>query len=185
MSESETDGRPTVYYLGKPLLLEVAHAVWRRVSQDGDALRVTLHDTSDERRVKALVDGWLRAQADVYLPACLSEVAERCRKFLPNARCPLVLRSASCPDGLRLTVRAMKTRWGSCSAGGRITLSTELMHVPRRLIDYVIAHELCHLVRLDHSKAYYFQLARCLPDWRHRRQELLTRAWVRSRGGQP
>jgi predicted metal-dependent hydrolase len=185
MSECETDGRTTVFFLGQPLRLEVEHAVWKRVTREDDALRVALADTSNAPRVKELVDGWFREQAAARLPAYLAEAAERCRTHLPSARCPLALRSAACPEGLRLTVRSMKTRWGSCSPDGHITLSAELVHVPRRLIDYVIVHELCHLVRLDHSKAYYFQLARCLPDWRQRRQELQTRAWVRARGGQP
>lgn len=170
---------PVVVVLGQPLRVEVARSVWRRVTRDGDALRVTLGDPRDARRVQALIEEWFRAQAQACLPAIFREVAARCRAHLANARRPLAPRSAACPDGLRLTVRAMRTRWGSCSPDGRVTLSTELLHAPRRLIDYVIVHELCHLVRLDHSKVFYFHLARCMPDWRERRSELQTRAWLR------
>jgi predicted metal-dependent hydrolase len=167
----------TFFFLGKPLRLEVEHSVWKRVTHEAEVLRVTLADPSNTRRVKELVDVWYRAQAEKHLASYLADALERYRMFIRPARCPLSLRSDACPDGVWLTVRAMKTRWGSCSPDGHISLSTELMHMPRRLIEYVIVHELCHLVRLDHSKAFYFQVARCLPDWQQRRQELETRAW--------
>lgn len=173
----------TFYFLGKPLRLEVAHDVWKRVTREDGLLKVTLDDPSNARRVKELVGAWYRVQAEKHLAECLGAALERYRMFIRPARCPLDLRSASCPDGVRLTVRSMKTRWGSCSPDGHIALSAELMHVPRRLIDYVIVHELCHLVRLDHSKAYYFQVARCLPDWQQRRRELETRSWCQRPGG--
>ena len=172
-------GARTVYYLGAPLRLEVARSVWRRAAVADGVLRVTLADPADASRVEALVAGWFHEQADALLPRFLAEAAERYRAHLANARRPLAPRSAACPDGLRLTVRPMRTRWGSCSPDGHITLSVELLHAPRRLIDYVIVHELCHLVRLDHSRAYYFHLARCLPDWRQRRHELKERVWER------
>ena len=170
------------YYLGQPLRLEVAHGVWKRVAHEDGALKVTLDDPSNARRVKELVWEWYSKQAARHLPEHLAAALERYRRFIHPARCPLSLKSAACPDGVRLTVRAMKTRWGSCSPDGHITLSLELMHVPRRLIEYVIVHELCHLVRLDHSQAYYFQVARCLPDWQQRRKELETRSWCRGQG---
>lgn len=55
---------------------------------------------------------------------------------------------------------------------GHITLGAELVHLPRRLIDYVAVHELCHLAHPNHSPAFWFQVATCLPDWRQRRGEL-------------
>lgn len=172
----------TFFYLGKPLRLEVEHSVWKRVNHEENVLRVTLDDPSNTRRVKELVWDWYRKQASKHLAGCFEAALERYRIFIHPARCPLDLQSEACPDGLRLTVRSMKTRWGSCSPDGHITLSLELMHVPRRLIDYVIVHELCHLARLDHSKAYYFQVARCLPDWQQRRKELETRSWCQPQG---
>lgn len=169
------------YFLGKPLRLEVAHGVWKRVAHEDGALRVTLDDPANTRRVKELVWAWYRKQAEQHLAGYLAAALERYRVFIHPVRCPLSLRSEACPDGVWLTVRAMKTRWGSCSPDGHITLSLELMHVPRRLIEYVIVHELCHVARLDHSKAFYFQVARCLPDWQQRRKELESRSWCQAR----
>ena len=66
----------------------------------------------------------------------------------------------------------MKTRWGSCRARGAITLNLKLMQVPKPYIDYVIAHELCHLVEHNHSPRFYALLDRVMPDWRERRRGL-------------
>ena len=167
----------TLFYLGKPYRLEVSQSVWKTVTRDEGVLRVTLYNKASHARVKALVDEWFRAQAQTLLAKYLAETLERFGSRIRPAHCPLVLRSDAQPKGVRLTVRAMKSRWGSCSRDGHVTLSRELIHAPRRLIEYVIVHELCHLVRLDHSPAFYFQLARCLPDWEERRRELEARSW--------
>ncbi len=73
----------------------------------------------------------------------------------------------------RISFRKMKSRWGSCATKtGRITLSTNLALVPPRLVEYVLAHELCHLRHPDHSPAFHAELRRCLPDAQAREKEL-------------
>ena len=170
----------TVHYLGRPYRLEVVQSVWKRVTCEEGVLRVALYNAANASRVKALVEEWFRSQAQEALPPLFAETLERFGRQIRNAHCPLVLRSDERPDGLRLTVRTMKTRWGSCSKEGHITLGTELVHVPRRLIEYVMVHELSHLAHLNHSKAFYFQVAMCLPDWKERRQALEKRTWLKA-----
>jgi len=170
----------TVYYLGKPCRLEVTRSVWKGVTQDGGVLRVALFNHSDAARVRELVEGWLREQARVWLARVLAETLERFGGQIRRAQPPLAMRSGEHPDGVHLTVRAMRTRWGSCSRDGHVTLSEELIHAPLRLIEYVAVHELCHLAQLNHSPAFYFQLASCLPDWRQRRRDLQTRSWLQA-----
>jgi predicted metal-dependent hydrolase len=167
----------TLYYLGKPCRLEVAHSVWKSVALADGVLRVTLANTANPARVKALVNEWFLTQSQAVFAEGLAEMVERFGDRIRREHGSLVMRSDEHPAGVWLTVRAMKTRWGSCSKDGHVTLSTELIHAPRRLIDYVIVHELCHLVHLNHSRAFYFQLARCLPDWEERRRELESRSW--------
>lgn len=77
------------------------------------------------------------------------------------------------PPVCRLTLRSMKSRWGSCApAKGRITLNLRLMKKPFPCIEYVAAHELCHLLVAGHGPDFYRLLDRALPDWRRRKQLL-------------
>ena len=71
-----------------------------------------------------------------------------------------------------LAVRRMARRWGSLSPTGQITLNSELIKAPTPCIDYVVAHELCHMVHDDHSAAFYNLLERVMPDWKARKDRL-------------
>lgn len=74
------------------------------------------------------------------------------------------------PTGL--VIRSMKSRWGSCSKKGIITLSTELVKLSDKYIEYVIIHELCHLKHHNHGKDYYHLLSELFPEWKKVRKEL-------------
>lgn len=84
--------------------------------------------------------------------------------------------AAASADGIaepeRISVRAMRSRWGSCSATQSISLNTYLLQLPFPLIEYVMAHELSHLTVMNHSKAFYAHLATLLPDWQERKDQL-------------
>ncbi len=71
----------------------------------------------------------------------------------------------------RLTIRKMKARWGSCSSKGEICLNLHLIKAGLPQIDFVIAHELCHLRHFAHNKSFYRLLDEIMPDWRE--QEIL------------
>lgn len=65
-----------------------------------------------------------------------------------------------------------KTRWGSCNSRGVIRLNWRLIQLPLHLIDYVVAHELCHLIEMNHSPAFWRLVAGIFPDYPKARQEL-------------
>lgn len=60
----------------------------------------------------------------------------------------------------KLQVKAMRTRWGSLSKGGILTLNPDLIRAPRECIEYVVCHELCHLRHHDHGTGFYRLLAK-------------------------
>lgn len=72
----------------------------------------------------------------------------------------------------KLSFRAPKTRWGSCSSRGHISLNWKLICQPISLIDYVIAHELCHLVHMNHSETFWELLETFLPNYQDSEQVL-------------
>jgi predicted metal-dependent hydrolase len=98
---------------------------------------------------------WLLRQGQVYLPSRLAAVSHGCG--LPYARS---------------TVRMARSRWGSCSRGGVISLSARLLLLPSSLVDYVLVHELCHTREPNHSPAFWRLVARYCPTYPIRRKEL-------------
>lgn len=70
------------------------------------------------------------------------------------------------------TIRKMKTRWGSCSSKGSISLNLDLIKLPEQCIKEVILHELCHLVHFNHSKEFYALMTAEMPDWKIWKKEL-------------
>jgi predicted metal-dependent hydrolase len=75
-----------------------------------------------------------------------------------------------------LSIRAQRTRWASCSAGGRMSFNWRLLLAPERVLDYVIWHEVCHLEILDHSPRFWALVERHCPDYR------ADRAWLSQNG---
>ena len=69
----------------------------------------------------------------------------------------------------KITVTSAKKRFGSCSSCGNISYSYRLMAYPDRAVDYVVVHELCHLVHMNHSREFYALLGKILPDYKERR----------------
>nr|WP_321260480.1 SprT family zinc-dependent metalloprotease [uncultured Pseudodesulfovibrio sp.] len=64
-----------------------------------------------------------------------------------------------------LRIRRQKTRWGSCSARGTISLNAKLLFLPIELVDHLLLHELCHTRQLNHSKRYWALVASYEPDY--------------------
>ncbi|WP_272699030.1 M48 family metallopeptidase [Desulfovibrio sp. Fe33] len=98
-------------------------------------------------------------------------VAALCRHTVRKAREALLpwLDRVSRKTGLTyaaLRVRSQKTRWGSCSSRGTISLNAKLLFLPPELVDHLLLHELCHTRHLNHSEAYWAFVAGFEPDYR-------------------
>ena len=77
----------------------------------------------------------------------------------------------------RITIRAQRSRWGSCSSKGNLNFNCLLALVPDDVLNYVIVHELCHLLEMNHSPAFWANVALLLPDYKKQRQ------WLKDNGG--
>ena len=115
----------------------------------------------DRAAVKNRLQKWYKERANDYLSRRLALIASELLWL--NDAPPLKL------------VR-MQKQWGSCSPTGAINLSPDLIKAPRDCVDYVIAHELCHLREHNHSKKYYALLDDCCPNWRVTKSKLDTMA---------
>ena len=80
-------------------------------------------------------------------------------------------------DYTRLTLRDTRSRWGSCSHDRALMYSWRLIMAPPAVLDYVAAHEVAHLVEMNHSEAFWAVVTRLCPDWKQHR------AWLREEGG--
>lgn len=145
-------------YLGRHYRLKLVENPVRHVVLSRGYLTVGVPDTQDKAQVSELVDRWYRSHAKRIF-------AERLAIIYPRVEFLGVPYPA-------LSIRAMKSRWGSCTSAGNILLNINLIQVPKPLIDYVLIHELCHLKEHNHSYAFYALLDRAQPNWREVRQRL-------------
>jgi predicted metal-dependent hydrolase len=77
---------------------------------------------------------------------------------------------------IKLEVRDLGFRWGSCTARGKVLINWKLLQLPVRLADYVIMHELAHLIERRHGPEFQALLSRVMPDWEQRHEDLTRRA---------
>lgn len=148
----------TLLYLGRHYRLRV------RVEPEGKPcahmrggfIEVTVSRPEPEL-VRAALDAWFRLRAREVFADRLQAVAEPLRwvKQIPSLR-----------------LRHMQVQWGSCSPAGRLTLNPLLVKAPRECIDYVLLHELCHLLHHNHSPRFYQTLDRHMPHWREVKERL-------------
>lgn len=105
--------------------------------------------------LRELLEAWFRGQAVRHLP-------ERLERFAKELR----VRPS------RVSIRGQKTRWGSCSSQGEISLNWRLVLLPSELADYILVHELCHLRHLDHSSSFWNLVATQVPDYSAKRERI-------------
>ena len=77
----------------------------------------------------------------------------------------------------KITIRNQKTRWGSCSQIGNLNFNCHLMEMPTEILDYVVVHELCHRKQMNHSRLFWMEVEKVLPDYQVRQR------WLKQNGG--
>jgi hypothetical protein len=141
-------GGETHLYLGRQYRLQITIAPQESVKLKGQFIEVCAKNPS---RVKALVKDWYLKNAKAKFENIAHTLSKKFEKYkvAPTA----------------VILREMPTRWGSCTPKGKIILNPELIKAPKACIEYVIIHELCHLVHHNHTQAFIDLQTKEMPDW--------------------
>ncbi len=145
-------------YLGRQYRLKVIQSTEEKVVLARGYINVYTEDIKNQETIKKLVFNWNEVRANKIFNEILID-------------CEIVLNKLKI-DKPAFKMRFMKTRWGSCSRNGIITLNRELIKAPKSCIRYVITHELCHLKEYAHNKQFYNLLVSIIPDWKKQKEKL-------------
>ena len=104
----------------------------------------------------------------------IEELADKAMEYIPDR--VKYYASVIGVDYNRITIRNQKTRWGSCSIKGNLNFNCLLMLTPKEVTDYVVVHELCHLIEMNHSARFWAEVERVLPDYKK------SRLWLKCNG---
>lgn len=141
---------------GKMYRLRVINSSQLYVNQHDDIIEAGTDGR--DGTINALIDLWYRKRAEVLIHGRFREILTRYGSYEFK------------PSGL--AVRPLKSRWGSCTSRGKITINSELIKLDEHFVDYVIIHELCHLRYHNHGKDYQRLLEELVPDYREFKKEL-------------
>ena len=147
---------------GQLLPLKLIASDQMKVVQSSDRLEVYADADliADKEQLRALVEQWLYRRAVEELNFCVNVYKQRV---------------GATPS--RIQIKDYRARWGSCKPDGSIQLNWRLIHAPMHIMDYVVVHELCHLLEMNHSKHFWSEVERVEPQYKMKRQWLKDNGW--------
>jgi len=153
------------FYLGEryPLVIRHVKAGENGVVVSSESLQLST-SVLQRDKIQAGLQNWYQQQAKTVFAHRLQVIARQA-PWVKDREIPLSL-------------RRMKRTWGNCSRKGAIKLNTHLIKAPTAIIDSVIAHELCHLVEMNHGRVFYSLLETLNPSWRTDRAALRLEGFV-------
>lgn len=141
-------GGETHLYLGRQYRLKILIGKTESVKLKGQSIEVT---ATNKTRTKQLVNEWYLQNAKLKFHVIAEPLIHKFKKHKVE------------PSSIVL--REMPTRWGSCTPKGKIILNPELIKAPKGCIEYVIIHELCHLIHHDHTQRFIDLQTKEMKDW--------------------
>ncbi len=146
--------------------LRLLNELWQieYADQSSNQIRLTEYDdfnlgisgnTSDIKKLHSVINQWCKKKSSVVFKYMLEQLAEE-HGFHYND----------------LSIRAQKTRWGSCSSKKNINLNCKLLFMPIEVVKYVMIHELCHTLEMNHSSRFWDLVADCDPEYKKHRKRL-------------
>lgn len=154
--EKELVSGEEMKYLGRSYRLKVNESKEEFVRLNRGTLELFVRDKNNFKKKQKLLDEWYKDRALICFFNIINEFNKIVKRDIKSVR-----------------IRKMKTRWGSCNAAkSYINLNLELIKKPKKCVEYVIFHELAHLVHPDHSKNFYEYLSVYMSDWQERKRVL-------------
>ncbi|MCO6426607.1 MAG: M48 family metallopeptidase [Nitrosomonas communis] len=149
--------RESHYVWGKRYLLKIEETeAPPRIELKHNKLVLSVRPGTDQERKQALLEAWYRENLRQAVPALIEKWQSRMGVCVT-----------------RFYVQSMKTKWGSCSVhSGSIRLNTELAKKPRACLEYIVVHEMTHLLEPTHNSRFIGLMDRFMPKWRFYRDEL-------------
>jgi predicted metal-dependent hydrolase len=138
----------THLYLGRQYRLKVLDGKSNEVKLKGKFIEITC---TDPNKAEGLLKEWYLQHARTRFNQYAQQWVERFKRYDVSPT--------------SIVLRDMPTRWGSCTPKGKIILNPELVKAPKGCIEYVIVHELCHLVHHDHTQKFFDLQTKELPEW--------------------
>lgn len=156
-SAREYINRESHYVWGKRYLLQVVERdAAPSVELKHSKLVISIRPCSTEEKKQAVLEDWYREQLKVAVPNLIA-------KWQPLMGVHVE----------RFFIQRMKTKWGSCNASfGNIRINTELAKKPRECLEYIVVHEMVHLLEPTHNKHFVFLMDQFMPKWQFYRDEL-------------
>ncbi len=152
----------THLYIGRQYRLKIVQSRRNEVKLNGGSLTVYTNKREDKNNTKQLLDNWYREHAIRLFNWRIEQSLSKFSKYKL--------------EHPKLVVRRMEKRWGSCTPNKKIILNPEIIKAPVKCIDYVVIHELCHLIHHNHSPEFYKLQVKMMPDfekWKKRLDQFL------------
>ena len=144
-------------YLGRNYRLKVEHGPFAPVKLLQGRLVVQMPESGQQPyMIRNAIVRWYKRQAE-------QKIREKVKRYAPIVGVE--------PESVN--IKTFKSRWGSCTAKGELEFNWRIMLAPNRMVDYVVIHELCHLIHHDHSPEFWREVMRVMPDY------LVCREWLR------
>jgi len=148
----------SIPFQGRQLVLQIIKAPHANAYVENEQL-ILAHPDPSQSHIKKCLKAWYQQKASEQIDACIA-------RFCPRLGC--------WPKGFQL--KQQKTRWGSCGIQQKIYLNWLLILAPSSVLDYVVLHELCHLLHRNHGKRFWAKVATYLPGYAK------EETWLRKEG---
>lgn len=161
LKEKSYETGDVLYYLGEPYKIVRKPSLSARkgyVAAVGKEILIYGNYKTDEE-IRTVLEKWYQEKALVRIPKRIAYFEKRI--------------GVSCK---KLSLRNTKTRWGSCSSERHVMINWKLVMAPESVLDYVVCHELCHILQMNHSKEFWALVEKYMPDWKEKKE------WLRENG---